>query len=258
MKQYGSDAARKFIDDATRVALYVISRHGFSVDLSNYTLSKEAFEDLRRVKEDSEKNAGKLIMQYRKGTLEKMPGRTLRETLEEKVMAELGKARDSGGEIVEKSLGTSNTSILMARIGARGSILNAIQMAGLVGQQAVRSKRLSRGYRGRVLLHFRKGDRGALSRGFVESSFVEGLTPKEFFFHSMGGRESLVNTAIRTARSGYMQRRLINALQDLVAYDGTDVRDSRGVIVQFLYGGDGLDTQKAVRGGEVAETSERE
>jgi len=132
-----------------------------------------------------------------------------------------------------------------------------VQMAGLVGQQAVREKRLSRGYRGRALIHFRKTDRGADARGFVASSFVKGLTPEEFFFHSMGGRESLVNTAIRTARSGYMQRRLINALQDLVVKRDLSVRDSKNIVVEYIYGSDGKDPQRAGKG-EATEEVERE
>ena len=199
----------------------------------------------------------RFVSQYKKGLLERMPGRTLQETLEEKVMARLSRARNDCGRIVEKSMGIENTSILMARIGARGSILNAIQMAAMVGQQAVREKRLARGYRGRALIHFRKSDRGADARGFVASSFVKGLTPEEFFFHSMGGRESLVNTAIRTARSGYMQRRLINALQDLVVKRDLSVRDSKNIVVEYTYGSDGKDPQRAGKG-EATEETERE
>ena len=134
------------------------------------------------------------------------------------------------------------------KIGARGSILNVIQMAAMVGQQAVRGKRISRGYHMRPLLHFRRGDLGADARGFVASPFRDGLNPREFFFHSMGGRESLVNTAIRTARSGYMQRRLINALQDMTVGEDLAVRDARGVLVQPIYGGDGMNPMKSREG----------
>jgi len=146
----------------------------------------------------------------------------------------------------------------MAKIGARGSLLNAIQMAAMVGQQAVRSKRLNRGYRGRTLPHFKRGDLGAGARGFVFGSFKTGLSPTEFFHHSMGGRESLVNTAIRTARSGYMQRRLINALQDMIVVSDLSVRDSSGTVVQFRYGGDGLDPIKANVKTEVIEEIKKE
>jgi len=257
MKNYGSDEARAFIDNATKMALYVISNHGFSVDLSNYTLSKEADEQVLFVEDSARKEVRRMVGQYKKGTLERMPGRTMLETLEEKSMVRLNRARNDCGKIVEKALGIDNTAILMARIGARGSILNAIQMAAMVGQQAVREKRLSRGYRNRALTHYRKKDRGADARGYVTSSFVEGLTPEEFFFHSMGGRESLVNTAIRTARSGYMQRRLINALQDLVVKPDASVQDSRGIVVEYIYGSDGKDPQRAGKG-TAPEEQERE
>ncbi|MDD5318084.1 MAG: DNA-directed RNA polymerase subunit A' [Candidatus ainarchaeum sp.] len=243
-RKFGPDAARGFVDDATKISLYAISRHGFSVSLENYTLPDAAMKRIADICENAKKEVDGLVMQYKKRTLERLPGRSLKETLEERIMEVLSKARNACGKVVEESLGMTNTSILMAKIGARGSLLNAIQMGAMVGQQAVRSKRIYRGYKKRPLLHYKRGDIGAEARGFVISSFTKGLTPEEFFFHSMGGRESLVNTAIRTARSGYMQRRLINALQDLVVQEDRSVRDSRGTMVEFVYGGDGLDPMK--------------
>jgi len=257
VREYGSERARKFIDNATRISLYAISKFGFSVDLANYTLPDEAAKKIEEIEKNAKREVDALVMQYKNRTLERLPGRTLRETLEDRIMMVLSKARDNCGPIVEKYLGSDSTSILMAKIGSRGSILNAIQMAALVGQQAVRGKRIYRGYKGRPLIHFKKGDLGAEARGFVLSSFKKGLNPKEYFFHSMGGRESLVNTAIRTARSGYMQRRLINALQDLVVREDMTVRDSRGIVVQFTYGGDGYDPKKSTKG-EAVTGPERE
>jgi DNA-directed RNA polymerase subunit A' len=236
VRDYGSDAARDFLDRVTRAVLRVISKRGFSVDMSNYTLPAEAHERISALRAKAISEVDAFAAAYQNKTLERLPGRSLRETYEERVMEVLSKTRDACGRVVEESLGADNTSIVMAKIGARGSLLNAIQMAAMLGQQAVRGKRIARGYRRRTLMHFRRGDVGAFSRGFVFSPFTKGLTPTEYFFHSVGGRESLVNTAIRTARSGYMQRRLINALQDLImGTDGT-VRDSRNVIVQFSYG----------------------
>ena len=124
-------------------------------------------------------------------------------------------------------------------------------MAGSVGQQAVRGERISRGYQNRTLPQFKKYDLGANAKGFVTSSYKKGLTPTEYFFHSMGGREGLVDTAVRTSRSGYMQRRLINALEDLkVMSDGT-VRNTANNIIQFFYGDDGVDPTKSVQGNAV-------
>ncbi len=74
---------------------------------------------------------------------------------------------------------------------------------------------------------------------------MDGLEVDEFFHHAMAGRESIVNKSIRTAKSGYMQRRLINALQDLVVHEDLSVRDARGSVIQFIYGGDGKDPMYA-------------
>ncbi|MEM4634203.1 MAG: hypothetical protein QW275_03550, partial [Candidatus Anstonellaceae archaeon] len=254
----GAEEARKFIDTSTHMLLDVISKQGLSVSLANYSLQPEHQKKLLELQDNMKREIEAAIVQYKNKTLERSPGLSLRESLEEKIMQITSKAREAAGTIVEQSLGFENPAIIMAKIGARGSLLNAIQMAAMVGQQAVRSKRLKRGYRGRTLPHFKKNDLGAAARGFVFGSFKSGLSPTEFFHHSMGGRESLVNTAIRTARSGYMQRRLINALQDMVVAQDLSVRDSRGVIVQFIYGGDGQDPIKANVKTEAPEEIKRE
>ena len=130
-------------------------------------------------------------------------------------------------------------------------MLNLSQMAGAIGQQAVRGERLSRGYWNRTLPHFKKGDLGSEARGFIKNCYKSGLTPTEYFFHSMGGREGLVDTAVRTSRSGYMQRRLINALEDLKVMQDGSVRNTAGTIIQFSYGEDGIDPCRSVQGDPV-------
>ncbi|HEX7392962.1 MAG TPA: DNA-directed RNA polymerase subunit A', partial [Thermoplasmata archaeon] len=191
------------------------------------------------------------VQAYRRGELEQMPGRSLEETLEVEIMKVLGKARDTAGQIAGRHLGLENSAVIMARSGARGSMLNLSQMAGAIGQQAVRGERLSRGYWNRTLPHFQKGDLGSEARGFVRNCYKSGLTPTEYFFHSMGGREGLVDTAVRTSRSGYMQRRLINALEDLKVMQDGSVRNTAGTIIQFKYGEDGIDPMKSVGGDPV-------
>jgi len=138
----------------------------------------------------------------------------------------------------------------MAISGARGSMDNLTMMAASIGQTKVRGKRLERGYDDRVLPHFERGGRGAIERGFVSSSFKRGLEPTEFFMLSVSGRESLVDTAVRTAKSGYMQRRLINAMDDLKVYDDEmlSVRNTANRIIQFSYGEDGIDPSRGVHG----------
>ena len=247
----GEEAAKKFIKKASRLAINYILQAGFSFGISDEDISREGKEEIREVIQEAEQKVERLIRAYEAEELEALPGRTVEETLELLIMQELGRARDEAGEIAGRYLGIENSGVLMAKSGARGSILNLTQMAACVGQQSVRGERIMRGYQDRTLPHFKPGDMSADARGFVRSSFKDGLSPAEYFFHAIGGREALVDTAVRTSQSGYFQRRLINALQDLeVKYDGT-VRETRDTVVQFRYGEDGVDPSKSVGGKSV-------
>lgn len=110
-----------------------------------------------------------------------------------------------------------------------------------MGQQAISGHRVPNGFEDRALPHFERHSKIPAAKGFVENSFYSGLTPTEFFFHTMGGREGLVDTAVKTAETGYMQRRLVKSLEDLCLHYDMTVRNSVGDIVQILYGGDALD-----------------
>lgn len=248
VKEYSPPVAIQFINDMTRLAIRSVMHFGFSFGINDEDISTEADTQISELLLDAEDKVMKLIEAYNEDNLEPLPGRTVDETLELKIMQELGKARDTTGNIAGKYLGMENAAVVMAVSGARGSMLNLTQMAGCVGQQAVRGERIRRGYAGRTLSNFHPGDLGAGAHGFVKNSYKSGLSPTEYFFHAIGGREGLVDTAVRTSQSGYLQRRLVNALQDLeVQYDGT-VKDTRGMIVQFKYGEDGIDPMKSEYG----------
>jgi len=251
VKDYGTDKGRYYIDKAFKLFLSYIDSRGLTIGLDDEELPEEAKEKVRSVVEEAEKKTAKLIEIYNQGLLERLPGRTLEETLETKIMQELEEARERAGEVAGQNLKDSNTALLMAKTGARGSLMNLAHMVACVGQQSVRGERITRGYQNRTLPHFKPGDLGAEAHGFVYSSYKDKLNPIEFFFHAMGGREGLVDTAVRTSQSGYMQRRLINALQDIrVEYDGT-VRGTDGSIIQFKYGDDGVDPAKSDHGKAV-------
>jgi len=250
-KEYGYDAIREFFDKAFKIFLRYIEKHGFTMTLSDVEIPVEAEEKIQSILSEAEGKVGELIAQFNQGVLEPIPGRTAEETLELRIMEVLAEARDRAGEIAAEYLDPFNHAFIMARAGARGSPLNLTQMAAVLGQQSVRGERISRGYKDRTLPHFRKGDIGAAARGFVRSSFRRGLTPTEMFLHAAGGREGLVDTAVRTSQSGYMQRRLINALQDIrVEYDRS-ARLPNGAIVQFTYGEDGVDPMRSIHGKAV-------
>ncbi len=247
----GPDAARRFLDLMSRLCITAISLKGLSTGIDDEDVPEEARRQIARVMTTAREEVARLVDSYHRGEMEQMPGRTLEETLEVNIRSTLSKARDQAGDIAGKYLGLDNPAVILAKSGARGTMLNLTQMAGAVGQQSVRGERLLRGYYDRTLPHFPRGDLGAEARGFVSSSYKKGLSPTEYFFHSMGGREGLVDTAVRTSRSGYMQRRLINALEDLRVEEDATVRNTAGTVIQYRYGEDSVDPSRSVQGKAV-------
>ena len=246
VKEYGPGRAKEFLDRSTDLAICGIMVTGITTSLNDEEIPEEAQARINEHLRNSEEKVDKLIDLYNEGILDALPGRSLEETLEMRIMQVLGEARDKSGEIAEDYLTMEhNHSVVMARTGARASMLNLTQITSCVGQQAVRGGRIHRGYIERTLPHFKRNELGAKAKGFVHSSYKSGLDPIEFFFHAMGGREGLVDTAIRTAQSGYMQRRLVNALQDLQVKPSGLVTDNQSNVVQRIFGDDGVDPAKS-------------
>ena len=162
------------------------------------------------------------------------------ESFEHQINKSLNAARDEAGSLALKNLDKDNRLVNMVVSGSKGNNNNISQIMACCGQQNVEGKRIAFGFNARSLPHFTKYDYSAESKGFVASSYLTGLDPSEFYFHAMGGREGLIDTAVKTADTGYISRRLMKALEDvMVKYDGT-VRTSREVLIQFLYGEDGM------------------
>ena len=246
VKEYGPGRAKEFLDRSTDLAICGIMVTGITTSLNDEEIPEEAQARINEHLQVSEEKVDRLIEAYNDGYLDALPGRSLEETLEMRIMQVLGEARDKSGEIAEDYLTMAhNHSVVMARTGARASMLNLTQITSCVGQQAVRGGRIHRGYIERTLPHFKRNELGAKAKGFVHSSYKSGLDPIEFFFHAMGGREGLVDTAIRTAQSGYMQRRLVNALQDLQVKPSGLVTDNQSNVVQRIFGDDGVDPAKS-------------
>ncbi len=251
VKDYGTKAGKTFLNFISRLLTEFISILGFTFSLDELDLPDRTRKKIRSVLEKTEKEVQELIQKYKNKSLQRLAGKTLEESLEIYIMNKLAQARGEAGKAVDRFFTINNHGIIMTKTGARGSNLNIGQMAACLGQQSVRGKRITLGYRGRTLPHFKMDDPSPEARGFVNASYREGLNPTEFFFHAMGGREGLVDTAVRTQRSGYMQRRLINALEHLrVEYDGT-VRNSVGDIISFKHGEDGVDPAKSDHGKAV-------
>ncbi len=249
VEKYGLEFAKEFIWKISMLGIKALEVFGSTVSLSHYDLPSDVRERIKMIVREAEEQAWKYIEEYKKGKLIPLPGMTPRDTLEQFVRKVLDDARMKVEDIIRETMeNVENFTLAMARSKARGDMLNFVMTAALIGQMTVRGKRPREGYPGRTLPHFKIGDLGPRAKGFVKSSYSEGMDPIEFFFAHMSGRDSLIDTHVRTPVSGYMYRRLSFALQDLfVRYDGT-VRDGWGVIIQFKYGEDGVDPQKTLGG----------
>ncbi|MEM3499958.1 MAG: DNA-directed RNA polymerase subunit A' [Candidatus Woesearchaeota archaeon] len=248
-RKYGQDSL-EILERIFKLGVNTLTLHGFTSLISDLELKEDVKEKIRELVRNADREVNELISKYKSGELLALPGRSVAETLEVKILEVLNKARNETGKIVFEATQKETDNIIMVKSGARGNFLSITQMAAFVGQQSLRGNRISYGYTDRTLSAFEKNDLGSKARGFIASGFKEGLKPAEFFFMGMTGRDSLMDTALRTPKSGYLYRRLANAMQDIkVEYDGT-VRDSNNRIIQFQYGEDGVDVSRSI-GGKV-------
>ncbi|KAG9397068.1 RNA polymerase Rpb1 domain 5 [Carpediemonas membranifera] len=241
IRTYGPETAAILMLQVTKISLNFLMTYGFSIGIGDVTPSAELDGRKERIINAKYAEVEALIELYESGELPQDPGCTPLQTLEAKINGHLSTIREEVGSACIQSMHRTNTPLIMALCGSKGSNINLAQMAATVGQQTVSGQRTPDGFVDRSLPHFAVGSKHPAARGFVADSFYSGLTPSEFIFHAMAGREGLVDTAVKTAETGYMQRRLVKGLEDLhIEYDGT-VRNSENVVVQFEFGGDSLD-----------------
>ncbi|KAK9450860.1 uncharacterized protein V1518DRAFT_158462 [Limtongia smithiae] len=241
LRDYGPDEAIQTMSRMAKLCARFLGNRGFSIGINDVTPGRILTSKKDVLVESAYASCEDLIVRLKEGKLETKPGCSEEETLEMDISGILSKVREEVGEICIKELEKSNAPLIMATCGSKGSTINVSQMVACVGQQIISGKRVPNGFQDRSLPHFPKYSKQPLSKGFVRNSFYTGLTPTEFLFHAISGREGLVDTAVKTAETGYMSRRLMKSLEDLsMQYDST-VRNSSNRIVQFQYGGDRLD-----------------
>lgn len=246
---YDEDLTVDLYSKIAKLGIAALLKSGFTISTSDADLPEAMRSKIKKRLDDVEAEIAEVIETHKKGKLQAYSGKTVNETLEIMVLQKLNETRNVIGKLISESgpAGT-NCTLIMARSGSKSNILHLAQTAALVGQQSLRGERIGTGYKNRTLSLFKPGDLGAAARGFVRHSYKRGLNPVEFFFHAMTGRDALMDTALRTPKSGYLYRRLANAMQDLkIEYDYT-VRDSNKTIIQFCYGDDGIDVSKSDNG----------
>lgn len=241
LRDYGADEAANAMNRMAKLCARYLGNRGFSIGINDVTPGADLKNRKELMVEQAYAKCDELIGLYDSGKLETQPGCNEEQTLEAKIGGLLSKVREEVGEVCIRELDSLNAPLIMATCGSKGSTLNVSQMVAVVGQQIISGNRVPDGFQDRSLPHFTKMSKTPQSKGFVRNSFFSGLSPPEFLFHAISGREGLVDTAVKTAETGYMSRRLMKSLEDLLMlYDNT-VRNSANGIVQFTYGGDGLD-----------------
>ena len=241
LRDFGPDAAAQAMNRLAKLSARWLTNEGFSIGISDVYPGRKLVESKGELITDVYKKADTMIKELDMGKLSRDPGCDEEQTMENRISKLLSDVRNKAGNVCFDELGSWNSPIIMAKSGSKGSSINVAQMVATVGQQIINNERVADGFQDRTLPHFPKAARQPPSKGFVQNSFFSGLTPTEFIFHAMSGREGLVDTAVKTAETGYMSRRLMKSLEDLSAsYDDT-VRNASAGIVQFQFGEDGLD-----------------
>jgi len=241
---YGNMASAEFVDDIQNIVTEYMKQSGFSVGISDLITDDKTNQKIISIISDKKTDVKNLIDQVQIGIFENNSGKSNEEEFETKINNILSKAQSEAGREALKNLDKENRFVIMFNAGSKGTEINIQQMTACLGQQNVDGKRIPYGFEHRTLPHFHKYDDSPTARGFVESSYINGLSPQELFFHAMGGRIGLIDTAVKTSTTGYIQRRLIKGLEDLmVNYDMT-IRTNKSKIVQFSYGDDNIDTIK--------------
>jgi DNA-directed RNA polymerase II subunit RPB1 len=240
---YGNMAAADFVDDLQNIVTEYMKQSSFSVGISDLITDNKTNEKIVSIITSKKTEVKNFMDQVQLGIFENTSGKSNREEFETKISNILSKAQSDAGREALKNLSENNRFVIMFNAGSNGTEINIQQMTACLGQQNV-DGRIPYGFEHRTLPHFAKYDDSPSARGFVESSYINGLSPQELFFHAMGGRIGLIDTAVKTSTTGYIQRRLIKGLEDLmVNYDMT-IRTNKNKIVQFSYGDDSIDTVK--------------
>ncbi len=247
-KNYGSDLVLDTVSFMFNLGIQTLKKQGFTISMRDFDIPKEIEKEVSKINSKAYMEIDKVIEEYKKGKFERVAGLSTESSFEIKILSLLNEIRDDSMKIVQTKLDKSTGTMLMADSGAMGKVLSIVQMHAGVGQQSLRGQRLTRGFTDRTLSCFKKGDLSPQARGYIKSSLRKGLKPHEVFFGCITGRDGLMDTALRTPKTGYLYRRMATAMLDFVVNSDLSVRNESGHIVQFKYGDDGIDVAKTVSG----------
>ena len=241
LRDFGEDATVSVMNRLARLISRYLMGQGFSIGIGDVRPGDRLTKAKEALVETAYAECDELIVKFRDGKMKPSGAYDEEQTLEKGISDKLTRVRKEAGEKCSLELRKTNAAMTMANCGSKGTTINVSQMVTVVGQQIINQERVQEGFQDRTLPHFPRSSRQPPSKGFVRNSFYSGLSPSELFFHAMSGREGLVDTAVKTAETGYMSRRLMKSLEDVSVHYDHSIRNSSGAVVQFQYGDDGLD-----------------
>ncbi|MFP4401639.1 MAG: DNA-directed RNA polymerase subunit A' [Candidatus Nanoarchaeia archaeon] len=245
---YGPDETLKAVGYMFNLGIQTLKKQGLTVSMGDFDIPQEIPQEVEKINNRVYAEINEIITQYNEGTLERLTGMDLKKSREIYILQKLNSIRDESMRVVEQHLPRDSGIAIMADSGAKGNALSTIQMHAGVGQQSLRGQRISRGFNNRTLSTFKPFDASPAARGYISSPLRKGLLPHEVFFGNITGRDGLMDTALRTPKTGYLYRRMASAMQDLVVGKDLSVHDENGTIVQFKYGDDAIDVSKTTAG----------
>jgi DNA-directed RNA polymerase II subunit RPB1 len=239
---FGPERCGQLINDIQSIVTQYNLYTGFSVGTSDLIANQVTMDFVAEQLKTGRDRVSVILSDMHAGQFMNVSGLSDGEDLEDKISSALKDVAANINTEVIKSMSKDNRIVQMVDSGSKGGEHNITQMVALLGQQLIEGRRVQYTLQDRTLPHFSRYDDGVESRGFVQHSFVDGLMPAEFFYHAQAGREGLIDTAVKTSDTGYIQRRLMKSMEDQhVEHDGT-VRNVTGSVIQFVYGEDGMDT----------------
>jgi DNA-directed RNA polymerase II subunit RPB1 len=242
---YNKTVCKNYLNDHQRLITKWLENTGFTIGVGDMIINDDLYTQKCKIVQDKIAEVNNLLKEVEDGVYNSnLSDTNMMKSLEADIMNILSQARDESGKIVYKNMDPNNRIYQIVTSGSKGKPINISQISSCVGQQDIWGFRPKYGYTDRTLPHYYKNDYSAASRGFIANAFIDGLTPAEYFFAAMGGRIGVIDTAIKTADTGYLQRRLVKALESIKVANNGVVQSSNGQIVQFSYNSDSMDPIK--------------
>lgn len=260
-RYYGSEKLVEIYDKYAKMVLYTLQKKGLTISLDEYNATSDLRKEIKQIVRKTVTSSNLIVKKYEDKTLSLIQGKDLDQTFESEIISLTASMKDEISNIIlqkklkdilsETKIKNNNSTLVASIGGSRGRILNVVNMIALWGQHTVRTGRPKTGFSKRVLSLSQKGTNQIADYGFVDCNFFDGFPPKEYFFHAIGGRQGEVDTGVATKVSGYLYRRLSNAMKDLIIDDDLNVVGADKKIIQFTYGDDGLSPDKAYLGKNI-------